>query len=297
MAEQTFLSWLQSEANAAKCALLRLIEEEDRLRFMEGPALERRYMEAVGSFEEEVVRTEMECELLAEKQKLMQIAINRKEKPDLSEIDAMIDQLRAELTKEAEGEAMSGRNELSLEQAEAMQAVYSNIIRKYHPATHPELSQTQKELYQKAQDAYRIKDMQALELIEEMLESANDEGFALTFNLTFRIDLTNTVSDKPKFAQDNTLAAQIYPMFEPTMEEAAAHSQWQNYLAQGNERMERIRSLREEFPFNAQEMLADSAQIDAYKAQLEERMRQAKIRQRRLINGIEMMTERMKGRG
>jgi len=25
MAEQTFLSWLQSEANAAKCALLRLI--------------------------------------------------------------------------------------------------------------------------------------------------------------------------------------------------------------------------------------------------------------------------------
>lgn len=55
MENHTFTNWLQFEVNSARCALLKLIEEEDRLQYVEGPQLERAYMEAVGNYEETVV--------------------------------------------------------------------------------------------------------------------------------------------------------------------------------------------------------------------------------------------------
>ena len=104
MSEHTFTNWLQFEVNSARCALLKLIEKEDRMRYIEGPELERAYMEAVGHYEESVVKEEMECELLTTKQRLIQAAINRREPIDEAAIDEKIAALRQDMMVSAAGE-------------------------------------------------------------------------------------------------------------------------------------------------------------------------------------------------
>ena len=65
--EHTFTNWLQQEVLAARCSLLTLLEQQDRLRYQEAPELEEAYMKEVGTYEEEVLREELENEILQKK--------------------------------------------------------------------------------------------------------------------------------------------------------------------------------------------------------------------------------------
>ena len=68
MDKHTFTNWLNSEVTATRYALLTAFEEKERLLYIVGPQLEREYMDKVGSFEETVIKEEIECELLQKKQ-------------------------------------------------------------------------------------------------------------------------------------------------------------------------------------------------------------------------------------
>ena len=48
MENHSFFDWLEREVSSAHFALLALYEKRDKLRFIDGPMLERDYMEKVG---------------------------------------------------------------------------------------------------------------------------------------------------------------------------------------------------------------------------------------------------------
>ena len=289
MAKHSFTTWLQFEVHAARCALLKLIEEEDRLKYIERPQLERLYMEAIGHYEESVVKEEMECELLTTKQRLVQAAINRREEIDEAAIDAKIETLRKDMTAAAAGEPPQDYTELSPEQSDTLQELYGKIVKEFHPSMHPEMTEAHRELYQKAQEAYRHRDLPALQLIWDMLAASDGEGLQIAFDLVLGdADDSERVPDRD-YTTDYSLAAELYTSFVPFQEEAAIIEEWERFKAQTSAKMEHLQVLRQEFPFNAKQMLSDPQQVAEYRQELEQRMRQAKTEHERLTREIEQM--------
>lgn len=309
MGDHTFTKWLQLEVHTARCALLKLLEEEDRLRCIEGPQIERNYMEAVGNYEETVVQEEMECELLTTKQRLVQAAINRREEIDEAAIDAKIDDLRKEMTGAAVGESSIPANlNLSVEQSDELQELYGKIVKEFHPSMHPEMTQAQKELYDKARDAYRRHDLHALNLIWEMLTEDDDEGLSIAFEMVMNIgigigggsaewEMGEKSVPVRDYSTDYSLASTLYSCFMPLQEEAAIIEECQKYKLQIGEKIDQLAELKQQFPFNAQETLNDPEQLAAYKRELEQRMRQAQSDRERLTQEIKKMIGGVKKRG
>lgn len=296
MEEHSFTNWLRQEVSAARCALLTLFEKRDRLLFIDGPQLEREYMEKVGHFEETVIREEIEMELLQKKQRLIQTALNRREPIDEAAIDAQINQLRQEKLKEAEGVSLDADvMELTPEEAEQLQDLYHTIVRCYHPQMHPELTQAHKRLFPKAQDAYRRKDLAALQLIHEMLLSADgdvDLGALLDFLMDAAQQQEMEIVPKA-YSTDYALASTLYPFFAPTSEEAAIQEEWDRCKAETDAIVSEMKQIQSEFPFIAAKMLADPAQVDNYKKELEYRFFEAKKKQDQLSLLIRDMTRRV----
>ena len=298
MAEHTFTNWLQFEVHSARCALLRLYEEEARLKYIEGPRLEREYMEAVGNYEETVVQEEMECELLTTKQRLVQAAINRREEIDEAAIDEKINELRKDMTDAAAGNPPpQPYAELSPEQSGELQELYSKIVKQFHPSMHPEMTEAERQLYQKAQEAYRLRDLQALNLIWEMLTASDGEGFELAFEMSMSVGKGEEEAPDRDYSTDYSLASTLYGSFIPLQEEAAIVEEWENYMDKTNSMMEQIQKMKQEFPYSAQEMLSDPQQVQAYKQELEQRMRNAQKEREQLTQDIQKMIGGTKVRG
>lgn len=299
MNAHTFTNWLYSEVMTARNALLTLFEQIDKMRFTDAPALEQQYMEQVGSEEEAVIQREIECELLEEKKKMVQTAINRREAIDETAIDARIDSLRQEKLEEAVGNAPSELpyHSLSPEKADALQALYRQIVKNYHPQMHPEMTDQQRELFDKAQDAYRRKDMTALELIYDMLASTEGEPMHLILTLKVAEGDESVETQKRSFSTDYSLARKLYSCFVPTAEEAAIEEELVQCQEKQAKLMAQIDAMKQEFPFSAAEMLADPVQIEAYKQQLEHRRFDAEHSIQKTQNEIQSMMERVNARG
>lgn len=299
MKTHTFTDWLYSEVMSSRNALLTLYEQIDKMRFVEAPQLEQQYMEQVGSVEEAIIQQEIECELLEEKKKMVQTAINRREPVDEAAIDAEIDKLRQEKLQEAVGSVPPDVpcHNLTGEQSDALQELYRKIVKSYHPQMHPEMTENQKALFEKAQDAYRRRDMTALQLIYDMLASTEGEPLNLTVTFELTMGEGDGETEKRTFSTDYSLAKKLYDSFVPTTEEAAIQEEWQRCQEKQEQVMKQVEDLKQEFPFSAAEMLSDPAQIEAYKQQLEHRKFEAEQTLRKLKSEIQSMMERVKVRG
>ncbi|MGN0371779.1 MAG: hypothetical protein ACI4F3_03105 [Enterocloster sp.] len=298
MSEHTFTLWLQSEVTSARCALLTLYEQRDKLQYIEGPRLEKEYMDKVGSYEETVIKEEIECELLQKKQQMIQTAINRREPIDEAAIDAVLETHRQQMLQEAAGPAAPQEYaELSGEQSDELQKLYRDIVKNFHPQMHPELTEAHRLLFQKAQEAYRRRDLAALKLIHEMLYSTKEDGLAL--KLSFEL-LTGSKTEEDAeeetdpgidYATDYTLAAMIYSGFKPTNEEAAIQEEWTRYRQMTDCVMREMDDMRLRFPYTASDMLSDPAKIEAYKEELAHRLRTAAAERERRTKKICAMIE------
>lgn len=299
MKAHTFTDWLYSEVMSSRNALLTLYERIDKMRFVEAPQLEQQYMEQVGSVEEEIIQQEIECELLEEKKNMVQTAINRREPVDEAAIDAKIDTMRQEKLTEAVGTVPNEVpcHNLTGEQTDALQDLYRQIVQRFHPQMHPEMTQNQKELFAKAQDAYRRRDMTALQLIYEMLSSSEGEQMNLTVTFELTMGDGDRETEKRVFSTDYTLAKRLYNCFVPTAEEASIQEEWKSCQEKQASLMRQVEELKQEFPFNAAEMLADPEQIEAYKQQLQHRKFEAEQSIRKLEMEIQSMLERVKAHG
>ncbi len=290
MSKHTFKNWLCDEVTATRCALLTLYEQRDRLQYIEGPRLEKEYMDAVGDYENTVIKEEIECELLDLKRQIIQTAINRREPIDESAIDAEIDAERTKMLDDAANSAAPAEYvELTPEQGTELQKLYHDIVKNFHPQTHPEQTESHRKLFQKAQEAYRCNDLEALRLIYDMLCSTTDGGFEVT------VELSNGAETDFNFVgQDYTLdyaaAAQIYDCFVSTSEEMSIREEWARCRLLTDDVMNEIERLRADFPYSASDMLADPNKIQAYKEDLAYRLRTAvQERERRTLEIKEML--------
>ena len=230
---------------------------------------------------------------------MVQTAINRREPVDEAAIDARIDAMRQEKLMEAVGTVPNEvpYHNLTGEQTDALQDLYRQIVQHFHPQMHPEMTQNQKDLFAKAQDAYRRRDMTALQLIYDMLSSTEGEPLNLTVTLELTLGDGDGETEKRVFSTDYTLAKRLYNCFVPTAEEAAIQEEWQSCQQKQASLMRQVEELKQEFPFNAAEMLANPEQIEAYKQQLQHRKFEAEQSIRKLEMEIQSMMERVKAHG
>lgn len=295
MSKHTFTLWLHREVTSARCALLTLYEQRDKMRYIEGPRLEKEYMDKVGSYEETVIKEEIECELLQKKQQMIQTAINRREPIDEAAIDAELETLRQQMFEEAAGPAAPQEyRELSGEQSDELQELYRDIVKNFHPQMHPELTEAHRQLFQKAQEAYRRRDLDALKLIHEMLYSTQGDGLELVLELLMGSETEDESEEETPgrdYGTDYTLAAMIYGGFKPTNEEAVIQEEWTRYRRMTDSVMKEMDDMRLQFPYTASDMLSDPAKIEAYREELAHRLRTATAERERRTKEIRAMIE------
>lgn len=292
MSRHSFTQWLCRETLSAKGALLMLYERRDQMKYQEGPRLERSYMEQIGPYEEPVIRAEIECEILKKKQQMIQTAINRRKPVDEAAMDAELEQMRQQMFREAEGDAAPQEYAvLSDEQNEQLRELYHKIVAEFHPQMHPELTQAHRELFQKAQDAYRRRDLSALQLIYDMLKSAQGDGLGLLLTVSIGAGDENAEASAEEFDTDYSLAAELYDSFAPTGEDAVFHGECARCRELTEEVTREMDLIRSAFPFTAAEMLADPEKIRAYKEELAYRLRTAQQERERREREIKDMIE------
>lgn len=294
MSKHTFTLWLHSEVTSARCALLTLYEQRDKLQYIDGPQLEREYMDKIGGYEQTVIREEMECELLQKKKQLIQAAINRREPIDEASIDAQLEKLRQQMFREAAGsDAPQEYAELSDEQGDELQELYRDIVENFHPQMHPELTEVHHRLFQKAQEAYKCRDLAALRLVHEMLHSTQEEGAAVKLMLELLINsgADEEAAQDRDYETDYSLAAVIYSAFKPTNEDAVIQGERARYRRMTDGVMKEMEDMRRHFPYTACDMLSDPAEIEAYKEELAKRLRAAEAEKERRTKEICAMME------
>lgn len=279
MSKTTFTQYLNNEISSVRCVILCLYENRDKLRYIDGPRLEKEYMDKIGTYEETVIKEEIECELLKKKQQMIQAAINRRESINEDEINAELEVYRAQMLKEASGNTFSEiYAELSDEQNEKLQKLYHDIIDNFHPQVYPDLTDVHRRLFQKAQEAYRRRDLSSLKLIHEMLYAANsDESMNKVLLEMLKRNNLDEISngnnaDNSDFAPDYSLVSLIYDSFIHTSEENILKNELEQYSQMADDVMRQIDDMKLTFPYNTSEMLSDPAKIMAYKEELDHRL-------------------------
>lgn len=289
MGRQSFTTWLTNETDAARYALLALLEERDRLLYIEAPALRREYMAKIGSFEEEVMESELIASQLARKTELIQIAINRREMIDMERIEQQLARERNEKLSELEAadKTSSELRELSEEEAEELQSKYRSIIRDFHPQINAGIGETQRDLYERALDAYKRQNIDAVRVIFDMLYYA-----AAPVNLGRAEESARNgapdILDAP--VSDYSLAAELYACFTETERDAVIKSSGLQYKRQRDELEKEINGLQNSFPFNTRRTLSSQRLTEEYIDELKARLRQSEARISELTDKVESMT-------
>ena len=297
MGNPCFAGWLAQEVESAQNALLTRIEQLDTLRYVEAPKLRSEYMVKIGTSEEEVLDAELNTKMLQRKLELIQIKRNRREPIDMAEIDQQIEAERKELLEQAEVADAAGQQlpQLTEEQQDELQKLYHKIVENFHPQVHPNLTDIEKALYEKAVEAYRSRNLDALKLIDEILFKDN---ISLVLQASLSIDDAeddeqHAAALAEALSADYTLAKQLYPYFEPSQQDAVLRSAAERYTVQCEETEDEIEQLRQTFPFTAQSTLADSEKTKAYLEQLSLRKLRALDAQKTLTQKINSIMEEL----
>lgn len=296
MRVQTFYDWLTREVVTSRMALTRLYETRDRLLYVEAPPLRQRYLALFGEAEEPVLRAELEVTLLRRKLERVRAAVNRREKIDLEKIEAEIEKEREELVNEAESAdlTLGDLPELTEQEAHTLQRQYHEITSSFHPAMNSDLTETQKELFDKAVEAYKVQDKEQMALVYEMLFSPEEQTF------TVEADNRETTSEERRIGYsqlaaelttDYSLAKTLYDCFTPLEEDRVVRSTYLEYEAQRETVQEEISMIRNGFPFSAVSTMNSSEKTADYLAELRLRLRRAQEEREDLEKQISDLTE------
>lgn len=296
MSERTFSAWLLEELSSTRRALLTLLEEKDRLRYQEGPVLKEEYLAKVGSREEQVLANELDVAMLERKVELIQIAINRRQPIDMEAIEAQLNREREERVAELNASAFDADDATNLgripsDKEAEFQSFYREIIRDFHPKMNPNINDFQKELYEKAQEAYRNRNYDALKLIHDMLYSR--DSLMLTAEVQAGADemdaaqVAQEVSDM--LGTDFALAKSLFDMFEPIESDEILKKSIGGCQDQCVPLQAEIEKMKSEFPFSAKEMLRDQALLNGYLDQLLQRQKNSDEAKKELEQKIEKM--------
>ena len=297
MRKQTFYDWLTRELLSSRMALVGLYEKRDRLLYVEAPPLRQRYMDAIGVHEEGVLAAELEVSMLRRKAEMIQIAINRREPVDLRAIEAALEEERTRVVEdlEAEDRTLNELPQLTEQEQRTLQRQYREITASFHPAMNPGVTEAQKELYEKAQNAYRLQDVQAMKLVYDMLfvpeklPEASVAAEETPYDAEKDRELYREIASI--LSTDYQLAKQLYPCFQPLEEDSVVRAAIDSCDAQRRAVEEEISEIQAGFPFNAASTLEDRAKTEEYLAELRVRAKRCELEKTELERQIARMTE------
>ena len=302
MREQSFYKWLLTELQTARIALLGLYERRDELLYEQAPALRKRYMETIGNEEESVLQAELETALLRRKLEMIQIAVNRREPIDLEKIEtALADEREALIASVESGDrTLEELPELTEEQQNELRQLYREITEAFHPALHNDLTQTQRELYEKAVYAYKMLDLQGMQIVHDLLFP--DKGLELGFSFDFSLEdcsaekspeqIRLEYADVAKeLSVDYRLAEQVYSAFVPLEEDAVVSAFLHDCMEKQHAVQQEVEMIRAAFPFNALATLDNPQRTSEYLAQLQVRAMNCRMEKAQLEKKIQQLTE------
>ena len=183
MRTQCFSDWLIGELASVRYSLIPLYEKKDKLLYVDAAALRNEYIEKIGHYEESILQAELEVAILHEKLKDIQIAINRREPVDMAAIEEKLQEKKEHLVSSIEKQDLTLRElpTLSEEDQATMQRMYRSIVDDYHPVLNANVTDTQKELYEKAMEAYQRQNIDELTLIHDMMYASEQIGLDFAF--------------------------------------------------------------------------------------------------------------------
>lgn len=173
---------LKKETARLRMELSMLVLERDQLRLVECRNIEMSYMLALGGLEYQIYRAQCTVLRLKRKTELIQARRNRMERINFSQIEACLDaefaeyqrRLDEQLDKMNEAIEWSQAEVLSEPETQELKRLYRKIIKALHPDLHPELTDAQLRLFEKAVLAYRNADLNTIRLIYEMADTLPD---------------------------------------------------------------------------------------------------------------------------
>lgn len=236
---------LKSEIEKLRTELSMLLLERDELIFVICRNLETEYMLKVGGLEHQLYAKQCEAQRLKRKAELIQAALNRQMKPDLPQIDRLLDKefaawqnkLDEQVRKMNEALKHGSAEFLSLEDAKELKSLYHKIVKVLHPDIHPNISDAERQLFENAVAAYKNGDLLSIRAIYETVGN----GSAL-------FDDADTMRELMK-----------------------TRKHLEELLAGINEE---IIGIKGRYPYAEKEFLADDAKVEERKQQLRDNLEQ-----------------------
>ena len=156
------------------------------LVFNVGPELSRRYQLELGSRENRIVDLHFQCKRLQLKLAVFVKALNVRFQTDINVLEKQTEKdydaycLRLEQAKEMIAEANGLKMTLGTKDLKEMQNRYRRLVKRLHPDLHndqdgdknqPDSGERSTLLWNRIQDAYRHKDAEELEILEEVADA------------------------------------------------------------------------------------------------------------------------------
>lgn len=157
--------------------------QKEHMLSHEQPLLTALYLQKIGQKKYEAYCLNVELAKLKHRLALLQAFVNRNEKPDLKAVDKEIEVQFAEYQQkiEAEAQRLAAAQDFlkssffSSEDVKKIKEIYYIIVKRLHPDINPDLPESMKELFVKAQTAYELGDLVTLQQILLLLNNDNSD--------------------------------------------------------------------------------------------------------------------------
>lgn len=157
--------------------------EKDELQFVICKNIDMAYMLKLGALEYKVYEAQCEWLRLKRKQELIQAKKNRQELISIPEIEEVLDKefeeyqtkLNDQIEKMNEALHRSKGKALTDEDSKRFKKMYHTVVKKLHPDLNPNVTAAQRDMFEKAVEAYEHGDLQTMEIIHEMINDPQHE--------------------------------------------------------------------------------------------------------------------------
>lgn len=172
------------------------------------------------------------------------------------------------------------------------------MIDDYHPQLNPDMTKMQKELYEKALDAYKRQNVEALVLVRDMLYDTSEIGQTVQMAAGVEQLSEEERIEKRKqeieeisqfFATDYSLAVELIGCFSLLESDVVLQNTIDCYKKELCAVTAETDEIRGSFPFNAEETLEDPEKVEAYIRQLQSRSQRSEEAKQQIQQKIKKM--------
>jgi hypothetical protein len=229
---------LQMQYDILKKEFTELFAQKNDMLSQEEQVLTALYLTAIGQKQHQKYCLTVEIKMMTQRISLFQAYFNRNEYPDITAIEKKMEKQFAEYQKKMADEAKRialakaflKEGFLSEGDVKKLKDVYRQIVKRLHPDINPDVTESEKDLFVKAQAAYDLCDLITLNAILLSLDNLASKPEVLPIDLKAQVDTLETHVSKLKT---------------------------------------QIEKLEKQFPFTFRDKLADDVWVDAERNQLD----------------------------